>query len=143
MERMHGRGGVYGGGVFLISGRQIEGQKITKIKYNKGLRWPPFNILHATTNQKHAGMTEGGWDRPHNRASTLGEHDGNDNPLAEGDNNDDKDEYNKDGDIFNDNNGYAIGLMVSTSPLTRVTRSMILSAPPLCPQSQQPSVLSR
>jgi hypothetical protein len=35
-------------GVFLISGRQIEQQK--KIKYNKGLRWPLFNILHATFN---------------------------------------------------------------------------------------------
>jgi hypothetical protein len=36
-------------------------KKITKIKYNKGLRWLPFDILHATTNQKQAGVTEGGW----------------------------------------------------------------------------------
>ncbi len=61
MESMRSRGGVYGGGVFLILGWQIEQQqKITKIKYDKGLRWPQFNILHATTNQKQAGMMEGG-----------------------------------------------------------------------------------
>jgi hypothetical protein len=51
-------------------------QKITIIKYDKGLKWPPFDILHATTNQKHAGVMEGGWDRPHNHMRTLGEHDG-------------------------------------------------------------------
>jgi hypothetical protein len=45
---------------------------------------------------------EGGWDRPRNSARTLRERDGNVKPLAEGD--DDKDnEYNKDGDIPNDN----------------------------------------
>ncbi len=37
---------------------------------------------------------EGGWDRPHDRAKTFGEHDGND----EGDKDDD-DEYGKDGDM--------------------------------------------
>ncbi len=39
-------------------------------------------------------MTEGGWDRPHDRARSLGERDGND----EG-NEDDDDKYGKDGDI--------------------------------------------
>ncbi len=39
-------------------------------------------------------MIEGGWDRPHDRARTLGERDGND----EG-NEDDDDKYGKDGDI--------------------------------------------
>ncbi len=39
-------------------------------------------------------MIEGGWDRPHDRARTLGERDGND----EG-NEDDDDEYSEDGDI--------------------------------------------
>ncbi len=34
-------------------------KKITKIKYNKGRRWPPFDILHATTNQRHAGVMKG------------------------------------------------------------------------------------
>jgi hypothetical protein len=33
-----------------------------------------FNILHATTNQKHAGMAEKGWDRMRNWAVMLGEH---------------------------------------------------------------------
>jgi hypothetical protein len=55
----------------------------------------------ATTNQKHAGMTEGGWDRPRDRVRTLGERDGNDEPLAEGDEDKD-DEYGKDGDIPDD-----------------------------------------
>ncbi len=59
------------------------------MKYNEGLRWLPFNILHATTNQKHAGVMKGGLDRPHDRARTLGERFGNNEPLAEGDNNDD------------------------------------------------------
>jgi hypothetical protein len=33
-------------------------------------------FCHATTNQKHTGVTEGGWDRPRNRARKLGERDG-------------------------------------------------------------------
>ncbi len=107
-------------------------KKITKIKCNEGLRWPLFDILHATTNQKQVGVTEGGWDRPRDRARTLWERDGNDEPLVEGDGNDDKDnEYDKDGDIPNNDNKYAIGLMVSMSPSTRTTTSMKLSALPL------------
>ncbi len=78
-----------------------------KIKYNKG-KWLPFDNLHATTNQKHAGVMEGGWDRPRNRARTLGECDGNDKPLAEG-NKDDKDEYGKNGNIPDDDDKYAVG----------------------------------
>jgi hypothetical protein len=50
---------------------------------------------------------EGGWNRPCNRARTLGEHDGNDEPLAEGNNND-KDEYGKDGNIPNDDVKYTL-----------------------------------
>ncbi len=49
-------------------------------------------------------MTEGGWDRPHNRAGTLGECDSND----EGNKDDDK-EYGKDGDIPEDYDKYAGG----------------------------------
>ncbi len=64
-------------------------------------------FCHATTNQKHAGMMEGGWDRPRNHARKLGEHDGNDKPLAEGDDNDD-DKYGKDGDITNNDDKYAL-----------------------------------
>ncbi len=80
---------------------------ITKIKYNEGLRWPPFDNLHATTNQKHAGVMEGGWDRPRDRARTLGERDGNNKPLTENDEEDDN-EYGKDGDIPSDDDEYTI-----------------------------------
>ncbi len=45
---------------------------------------------------------EGGWDRPHDRARTLGERDSND----EGDK-DYNDEYGEDGDIPDDDNEYA------------------------------------
>jgi hypothetical protein len=70
-----------------------------------------FNILYATTNQIHAGMMEGGWDRPSNYARTLWEHDDNNEPLSEGniDNNDK--EYGDDGDIPDDNNDkYPVGV---------------------------------
>jgi hypothetical protein len=76
---------------FLFWGGKLNKKKITDIKYNQGLRWPPFDFFHVTTNQKHAGVMEGGWDRPHDRARTLGERDGND----EG-NEDDDDKYGKD-----------------------------------------------
>jgi hypothetical protein len=52
---------------------------------------------------------EGGWDRPRDCARTLGEHDGNNKTLAEG-NKDDDDEYSKDGDIPNDDNKYAVSV---------------------------------
>ncbi len=61
-------------------------------------------FLHATTNQKLAGVMEGGWDRPHGRARTLGERDGND----EGDEDDD-DEYGENVDIPDDDDEYAGG----------------------------------
>ena len=105
IERMRGRGGVYGGVFFLFWDGKLNCKKNYKIKYNEDLRWPPFYILHVTTNEKHAGMTEGGWDRPRDRARTLGEHDGNDEPLAEGDDNDD-DKYGKDGNIPDDDDEY-------------------------------------
>ncbi len=35
------------------------------------LRWPPFNIIHATTNQKQAGTTERGWYRMCSWVGTL------------------------------------------------------------------------
>jgi hypothetical protein len=119
-------------------------KKITKIKYDKGLRWLLLDILHTTTNQKQAWVMEGGWDWPHNRARTLREHDGNDKPLAEG-KDDDNDEYDKDGNIPNDNDKYAVGLMVSTSPLMGNNKYETLSTAPAraCPKSQWPSVPSR
>ncbi len=52
---------------------------------------------------------EGGWDRPRDRARMLGERDGNDKPLAEGDDNND-DEYGKDCNIPEDDDKYAIGV---------------------------------
>jgi hypothetical protein len=92
-----------GGMFFLFWGGELNDKKITKIKYNEGLRWPPFDILHATTNQKQAGVTEGEWDRPRDHVRTLREHDGNDKPLAEGNkDDDDNDKYDKDGNIPND-----------------------------------------
>jgi hypothetical protein len=50
---------------------------------------------------------EGGWDRPRDCARTLGERDGNDEPLAEG-NNDVNNEYGKDGNIPNNDEEYAL-----------------------------------
>ena len=149
------------GGVFvLFRGGKLNNKKITKINYDKGLRWPPFDILHATTNQKTRGHDEGGWGRPCNHSRTIGEQDGNNKPLVEDDGNDDKDdEYDEDGDIPNDDDEYAVGLTVSMSPSTRTTTNMLLastvSARPLtnvttsaapvraCPVSQRPSVPSR
>ncbi len=117
MERMRSRDGVNGGGVFfLFWGGELNDKKITKIKYNKGLRWLPSIFCHAITNQKHAGMMEGGWDRPHNCARSLGEHDGNDKPLAEGDK-DNGDGYSKDGDIPDNDNEYTIGVNDVGKPL--------------------------
>ncbi len=64
----------------------------------------PFDFISCTTNQKHAGVMEGGWDRPHDCARTLGKHDGNNKG-----NKDDDDEYGKDGDIPDDEDEYAGG----------------------------------
>ncbi len=70
----------------------------------------------------------------------LGERDGNNALLAEG-NKDDDNKYGKDGNIPNNEDKYAIGLKVSASPLTRVTTS---AAPArACPASQRPSMPSR
>jgi hypothetical protein len=124
MERMRGRGGVYEGGVFLFWGGELNNRKITKIKYNEGLRWPPFDILHATTNQKQAGVMEGGWDSPRDRARMLRERDGNDEPFAEGNDNDNN-EYDKDRDIPDK----------SAPPAESIARSR--------PESQRASVPSR
>ncbi len=50
---------------------------------------------------------EGGWNRPRDRARTLGERDGKGEPLAEGGDNDD-DEYGKDGNIPDEDDEYAL-----------------------------------
>ncbi len=134
-----------GGMFFLFWGGKVNDKKITKIKNGEGFRWPPFDILHATTNQKHAGLTEGGWDRPRDRARTLGECDGNDKPLAEG-NNDDNDKYGKDGDIPNNDDEYAVGIDGVDKPLEEGDNKCgTLSAAPAraCPERQWPSMPSR
>jgi hypothetical protein len=73
-----------GGGVLFL----FWGCKLT----TKALDGRRSIFCHATTNQKHAGVTEGGWDRSCDRARTLGECDGNGKPLAEG-NEDDNNKY--------------------------------------------------
>jgi hypothetical protein len=104
---------------FLFWGGKLNDKKITKIKYDKGLRWPLFDVLHATTNHKQASMMEGGWNRTCNRARLLRERDGNNEPPAEdNDDDDDDDKYDKDGNIPNDNDKHPIGLTVSTSHST-------------------------
>jgi hypothetical protein len=118
-------------------------KKITKIKFDEGLRWLPFDILHAITNQK--GVTEGGWDRPRNRARTLEKRDGNDKPLAEG-NDDNDDKYGKDSDIPNNDDKYPVGVDGVDKPLDRGddecdTLSAALTR--ACPESQWPSMPSR
>ncbi len=73
----------------------------------------PFDFFHVTTNQKHAGLTEGGWDRPHNHARTLGECDGND----EGNKDEDK-EYGEDSNILNNFNKYTGGCQTTKNYIT-------------------------
>ncbi len=48
------------GGVFLLFwGSKLNDKKNTKIKYDKGLRWPPFDIL-SRNNQPETRRREGG-----------------------------------------------------------------------------------
>jgi hypothetical protein len=54
--------------------------------------------------------------RPRDHARMLGEHDGNNKPLAEG-NEDDDNEYGKDGEISDDDNEYAVGVERVDEPL--------------------------
>jgi hypothetical protein len=61
---------------------------------------------------------EGGWDRPCDRARTLGERDGNDEPLAKGDEDDDE-EYGKDGNIPDNKDEYAVGVDGVGKPLDK------------------------
>ena len=91
------------------------------------------------------GMMEGGWDRPHNRTRTLGLPDGNDKPLAEGDNDNNK-EYGKDGNIPNNDNKFAFGVYGVNEPLDEGSNECgTHSAAPAraCPGSQRASVPSR
>jgi hypothetical protein len=88
---------------------------------------------------------EGGWARPCDRARTLGERDGNDEPLAEGDE-DNNDKYGKDGVIPDDDDEYDICVEGVNKPLDEGEDECgTLSAAPAqaCPESQRPSVPSR
>jgi hypothetical protein len=66
MERTRNRFGVYRGVLSLCLELQIEQRN-----KNERLYRPPFDILHVTTNLKHAVMTEGGWDKTCHRAGNY------------------------------------------------------------------------
>jgi hypothetical protein len=99
-----------GGLFFLFRGGELNNKKkLQKLNTTKALDGRHLIFCHTTTNQKHVGVTEGGWFRPCDHARTLGEHDGIDEPLAEG-NQDGDDEYGTDGNISNNDNEYAVVL---------------------------------
>jgi hypothetical protein len=87
-----------------------------KNKIRCGLRWLPFDILHVTTNQKHVGLTEGGWDRTCYQAGTLGEHDSIVLGLLSMPKYDPS-KYTEEGSIANVNNKYAVADNVNNKPL--------------------------
>ncbi len=58
MEGARGWGGAYRGVLSLRARWQIEQRKKYKNKIGHGIRWPCYNISHATTNQKYAGAME-------------------------------------------------------------------------------------
>ncbi len=50
---------VWGVVFFLFRGGKLNDKKITKIKYNEGLRWPPFDILSCNNQPKTHGCDGG------------------------------------------------------------------------------------
>jgi hypothetical protein len=52
-------------------GQQTEQRK----KKSRGLKWLPIDISNATTNQKHAGVTEESKARIFDRGGAWGKHD--------------------------------------------------------------------
>jgi hypothetical protein len=109
-HRPHDRARMFG-----VHDGNNEGKEDDDNKYGKDGDIPdkPFNFFQATTNQKHMGVTEGGWDRLHNRARTLGECDGNNNG-----NKDEDKEYGKDGDIPDNYDKYAGGCQMTKNYTT-------------------------
>jgi hypothetical protein len=72
--------------------------------------------------------------------------DGNNEPLAEGDDDNNNDEYGNDSDIPDNNNKYPIGIGGVNEPLDEGDDDCgTLSAAPAqaCPESQRPSMPSR
>ncbi len=61
---------VWGGVFFLFQGGKLNDEKITEINTTKALDGRRLIFCHATTNQKHVGMMEGGWDMPRDSART-------------------------------------------------------------------------
>jgi hypothetical protein len=49
-----------GGMFFSFQGGKLNDKKNYKIKYNKGLRWPPFNIFSLNNQPKTRGRDGGG-----------------------------------------------------------------------------------
>ncbi len=107
---------VWGGAFFLFRGGKLNSKKITKIKYYKGLRWPPFEILSCNNQPKTRGHDGGGMGYAAQPCKDIGKHDGNNEPLAEGNGGKDN-EYGKGGDISNDDNEYAVGVNGVSKPL--------------------------
>ncbi len=83
---------------------------------------------------------EVGWYRPCDRARLLGERDGNDESLAEG-NKDDDNNYIKDSNIPGNDNKNAICVDGVGKPLDMAMTSAAHAR--ACPASQWPSVPSR
>jgi hypothetical protein len=118
MERTRRQGGVYGGVLSLCLGWKIKQQQKYKNNTYHGLRWPPFDILHTTTNQKHAGVTGGGWDRTRDWVGMIGKWDSIVLGLLSTSKHDPS-KYPKVGNIANNNDKYAIGDNGINEPLTK------------------------
>ncbi len=68
---------------------------------------------------KTRGRDGGGWDRPRDRARTLGERDGNGESLAEGDVDEDN-KYGEDGNIPDNDDEYVLRASYSQRRSLRV-----------------------
>ncbi len=58
MERECSWGGAYGRVLYLHAGQLIVGQRKIQNEICRGLRWPCYDVSHATTDQKHADAME-------------------------------------------------------------------------------------
>jgi hypothetical protein len=67
------QGGACGDGVISLFGVANQTTEKLQNKIQHDLIWLSFDILHTTTNQKHAGAMEKGWEKTRNWAVMLGE----------------------------------------------------------------------